>query len=105
VNITVDALKKRILAARREIPAHLVLKQGRVVNVFSGEVQERDVAIYDGVIVGLGSGLSPGLLTRTCILKAVCSSLPGLLPLSFHTVLRLSLQIHTKSEMSWVLRV
>ncbi|MGD8229490.1 MAG: adenine deaminase [Desulfobacteraceae bacterium] len=55
VNITVDALKKRILAARGEIPAHLVLKEGRVVNVFSGEVQKQDVAIYDGVIVGLGS--------------------------------------------------
>ena len=54
LNITVDALKKRILAARREIPAQLVLKEGRVVNVFSGEVQVRDVAIYDGVIVGLG---------------------------------------------------
>ncbi len=54
MNITVDALKKRILAARREIPADLVLKQGRVVNVFSGEIQERDVALYDGVIVGLG---------------------------------------------------
>jgi adenine deaminase len=54
VNITVDALKKRIQAARREIPAHLVLKEGRVVNVFSGEIQERDVALYDGVVVGLG---------------------------------------------------
>ena len=55
MNITVDALKKRILVARREIPAQLVLKEGRVVNVFSGEVREQDVAIYDGVIVGLGS--------------------------------------------------
>lgn len=55
MNITVDVLKKRILAARREIPADLVLKQGRVVNVFSGEVQERDVALYDGAVVGLGS--------------------------------------------------
>jgi len=54
VNISVDALKKRILAARREIPADLVLKEGRVVNVFSGEIQERDVALYDGVVVGLG---------------------------------------------------
>jgi adenine deaminase len=54
VNITIDALKKRILAARREIPADLVLKKGRVVNVFSGEIQERDVALYDGVVVGLG---------------------------------------------------
>ncbi|MGD9034299.1 MAG: adenine deaminase [Desulfobacteraceae bacterium] len=55
MNITVDALKKRILAARREIPADIVLKQGRVVNVFSGEIQERDVALYDGFVVGLGS--------------------------------------------------
>ena len=54
MNITVDALKNRILAARRQIPADLVLKQGRVVNVFSGEIQERDVALYDGIIVGLG---------------------------------------------------
>jgi len=54
VNITVDVLKKRILAARREIPADLVLKEGKVINVFSGEVQERDVALYDGVVVGLG---------------------------------------------------
>ncbi len=54
MNISVDALKKRILAARREIPADLVLKEGRVVNVFSGEIQERDVALYDGVVVGLG---------------------------------------------------
>jgi adenine deaminase len=54
VKITVDALKKRILTARRETPADLVLKQGRVVNVFSGEIQERDVALHDGVIVGLG---------------------------------------------------
>ncbi|UCF57140.1 MAG: adenine deaminase [Deltaproteobacteria bacterium] len=55
VNITVDALKKRILAARREIPADLVLKKGRVVNVFSGTIQEWDVAVYDGFIVGLGT--------------------------------------------------
>lgn len=54
MNITADALKKRILAARREIPCDLVLKKGRVVNVFSGEIQERDVAVYDGFIVGLG---------------------------------------------------
>ncbi|UCB51377.1 MAG: adenine deaminase [Deltaproteobacteria bacterium] len=52
--MSVDALKKRILAARREIPADLVLKEGRVVNVFSGKIQERDVALYDGVVVGLG---------------------------------------------------
>ena len=55
MNITVDILKKRILAARGEIPADLVLKKGRVVNVFSGLIQERDVAVYDGLVVGLGT--------------------------------------------------
>ena len=52
--ITVKALKKRISAARGEIPANLVLKGGQVVNVFSGKIQKGDVAIYDGVIVGVG---------------------------------------------------
>ncbi|MFO7985736.1 MAG: adenine deaminase [Desulfatiglandaceae bacterium] len=48
-------LKHRILAARGEIQADLVLKGGRVVNLFSGEIQETDVAIYDNIIVGLGT--------------------------------------------------
>jgi len=47
-------LKERIQAARGEIPADLVLKKGRVVNVFAGTVQERDVALHGGWIVGLG---------------------------------------------------
>lgn len=55
MNITVDALRKRILAAKKEIPADLVLKKGRVVNVFSGGIQEWDVAVHDGFIVGLGA--------------------------------------------------
>jgi adenine deaminase len=52
----IEALKKRIKAARNEVPADLVLKKGRVVNVFTGAINEKDVAIYDGVIVGVGSG-------------------------------------------------
>jgi adenine deaminase len=52
----VNALKERILAARRQIPADLVLKGGKVVNVFSGEIQERDVAVYGASIAGVGSG-------------------------------------------------
>ncbi len=49
-------LQERIQAARRQIPSDLVLKKGRVVNVFSGEIMERDVAIHQGVIVGVGTG-------------------------------------------------
>ncbi|MBN1277144.1 MAG: adenine deaminase [Deltaproteobacteria bacterium] len=51
-----ESLQNRILAARREITADLVLKKGRVVNVFSGSIQEKDVAVYDGIIIGTGSG-------------------------------------------------
>ena len=54
MNTTVEAFKRRIFAARGEIPCDLVLKGGKIVNVFSGEIQEKDVGIYDGVIVGVG---------------------------------------------------
>ncbi|MFC1821923.1 adenine deaminase [Thermodesulfobacteriota bacterium] len=47
-------LQERIRAARREIPADLVLKRARVLNVFSGGIQENDVALHRGLIVGLG---------------------------------------------------
>jgi adenine deaminase len=53
-NISVKALKNRILAAKGEIPADLVLKKGNVVNLFSNTVDEADVAVYDGFIVGIG---------------------------------------------------
>ena len=53
-NNDIQALKQRIQAARAEIPADLVLKRGKVVNVFSGMIHESDIAIYDGFTVGLG---------------------------------------------------
>src|SRR5688572_10539002 len=42
--------------ARGDSPADLVLKNGRIVNVFSGEIEQADVAIYGNRIVGVGSG-------------------------------------------------
>ncbi|MGC9975406.1 MAG: amidohydrolase family protein, partial [Syntrophales bacterium] len=50
-----DVLKNRIRAARGEIAPDLILKGGSVINVFTHEILETDVAIYDGVIVGTGS--------------------------------------------------
>src|SRR5512143_4141061 len=41
--------------ARGDAPAHLLLRHARVVNVFSGEVEETDVAVFNTRIVGLGS--------------------------------------------------
>jgi len=51
---TVESLKRRIMAARGEIPADLVLKGGRVVNLFSRTIRQGDVAVFDGLIVGVG---------------------------------------------------
>ena len=53
---SIELLQERMKAARRQIASDLVLKKGRVVNVFSGEILEGDVAIYRGVIVGVGEG-------------------------------------------------
>jgi adenine deaminase len=53
--MTPKKLKKIIRAARGEIPADLVLKGGRVVNVFTCEIVETDVALTEGTIVGLGA--------------------------------------------------
>ena len=40
-------------AQERELP-DLVLKNGKVINVFTGEIVEGDVAIHEGIIVGVG---------------------------------------------------
>jgi len=56
-----DALLKHLRIARGEEPAELVLTGGRVANVFTGEWQETDVALCDGVIVGLGDYAGPRL--------------------------------------------
>jgi adenine deaminase len=47
-------LKERIRAASGDGMVDLVIKNGRVVNVFSGEIEKKDVAIYGGMIVGFG---------------------------------------------------
>ena len=43
-----------IAVAKGDRPADLVLADARVVNVFTGEVERGNVAIYDGSIAGLG---------------------------------------------------
>jgi adenine deaminase len=47
-------LRDRILAARGQIPPQLVLKNARVVGLFTNEILEADVAVHDGYVVGLG---------------------------------------------------
>lgn len=49
-----EQLAARLRVARGDEPADLLLAGGKVVDVFSGKVQEVDVALFDGVIAGLG---------------------------------------------------
>jgi adenine deaminase len=48
------SLKERIRVASGEGRADLLIKNGRVVNVFSSQIERKDVAIFEGRIVGFG---------------------------------------------------
>jgi len=48
------SLKERIQIASGDGTADLLIKNGRVVDVFSGQIEKKDVAIFGGVIVGFG---------------------------------------------------
>jgi adenine deaminase len=51
-------LSQFINIARGNAPADLLLKGGQIVNVFSGEVHDADIAIADSRIVGVGTGFT-----------------------------------------------
>src|SRR5512143_512965 len=51
-------LNQFIKIARGDAPADLLLKGGQIVNVFSGEVHDADIAIADSKIVGVGGGFT-----------------------------------------------
>lgn len=44
----------RILAAAGKIPLDLVLRNAGIINVFTGEIEYSDIAVFDGIIVGIG---------------------------------------------------
>ncbi|WP_404449011.1 adenine deaminase [Sutcliffiella horikoshii] len=48
-------LKSIIKAAAKETKADLVIKNGRIIDVFNLEIIEEDLAIKDGMIIGFGS--------------------------------------------------
>lgn len=53
--LTPEQLKKRIDVAAGRVPADLVLAGGKVINVFTEEIYEANVAIVDGVIAAVSS--------------------------------------------------
>ncbi len=49
-----EKIKEMILAARGDLVPDLVLKNARIVNVFTNDIERGDVAVKDGYIVGIG---------------------------------------------------
>jgi adenine deaminase len=47
-------MAERIRVARGEGEADLLFRNGRVVNVFSGQVEKKSVAVFDGRVIGFG---------------------------------------------------
>jgi adenine deaminase len=47
---------KMLAVARGQEPADLVLTGGRIVNVFSGQIESADIAISGNLIAGIGTG-------------------------------------------------
>lgn len=57
-----ERLKNLIRVARGQGAPDLVLKGGRVLNVFTGEILRADVAVCDGVIAGVGRYDGPAVI-------------------------------------------
>ncbi|NIK67170.1 hypothetical protein [Paenibacillus sp. BK720] len=51
---TKDKIAKRIEVAAKREAADLIIRNGNIVNVFTGSIQSGDIAIVDGVIAGIG---------------------------------------------------
>ncbi|NOQ45964.1 MAG: adenine deaminase [Desulfobulbaceae bacterium] len=54
-NISIASRQRLISCARGDAPPDLVLKNGRIINVFSGEILTGDVAVCEGRIAGVGN--------------------------------------------------
>jgi len=50
-----EDIRQNIAAARGDEPADIVFRNGNIVNVLSGEIHEGDIAVTNGMIVGIGT--------------------------------------------------
>lgn len=71
-------LARRLRVARGEAPADLVLAGGEVADLYRGRWQKIDVALFDGIIVGLGDYDGPRMELRGSYI------LPGLIEGHLH---------------------
>src|SRR5882724_5558911 len=75
-----DQFAQLLSVSRGETPADLVLQNGRVVNVFSGEIEDADIAVFNGRIAGVGRGYQA---TQVIDLKGAFVA-PGLIDAHVH---------------------
>ncbi len=61
-------------------PCDLVIQNARILNVFTGETEEGEIAVRDGIIVGIGEGYS----AREVYDGAGMTFLPGLIDAHIH---------------------
>lgn len=73
-------LKRRIAVAAKHEKADLVIKNGKIIDVFNSRVIEGDVAIADGMIVGIGN--YDGIEVVDAKQRYIC---PGLIDAHVHT--------------------
>lgn len=74
------SLTQLLAVARGEEPADLLLRGGRLVNVFSGTIEEADIALYGDRIAGIG----PGYRARQTVDMHGAFVAPGLLDAHVH---------------------
>ena len=55
---TSEEMARRIAVAKGEVPADLVLRNARLVNVLSGEIHPADILVDSGLVIGLHGGLA-----------------------------------------------
>jgi len=50
----IKRLQMRLAVARGEHPVDVLFTNGKVINVFSGRIEEYSIAVFDGIIIGFG---------------------------------------------------
>ena len=73
-------MKQLIDCAMKREPCDLVIKNARILNVFTGETEQGEIAVRDGIIVGIGEGYS----AREVYDGAGMIFLPGLIDAHIH---------------------
>ena len=79
-----------LTVARGDVPADLLLRNGRLINVFTGQVEPADIAVFAGRIAGVG----PGYSAREVVDLGGSFVAPGLIDAHVHIESSLCVPVH-----------